>query len=697
MNKKKIALLWAVLAVSAYGETTVNLDKTVVTSVTGFETEARKVMASPTVITAKEIEEKNYKTVAEALRDVPAVNIINNSFGSMIDLRGQGGLDGNSAGAKANVQVLVDGIAINSIETSMVSSPINTISVDNIERIEVIPGGGSVLYGSGTSGGVVNIITKKGQGFRGTAGYDRTSFGGDKYDFAVGQTIGKFDFDLSYSNNKAEGYRNDSRDDSEYFQGKVRYDINENHNIEFKYNKYNAHTNVLDYLTKEQLNQDRKMGTTDGYITTMHTDKDDYALTYNGKLTDNLEVNVIGFHNTTNMNLIMPSEGSVPKPYKSVADWDFVDKKEGIKAKGKYSYGNGSSVIFGIDYINNDGGRYGDVNVSMTRPPMTVKTKTDMDLNKDTIAGFLMNTYKYGDFEFNQGVRYEKSDYEVTRSKNVTVNGKTTSSSQSFEKDEDNYAWEFSGSYNYSDTGRTYLRYERGFTSPGPSLLTNKYNNQYYLNDLDSQTYNSFEFGISDFKGFTAINVALFYSLTNDEIYTYMDGMTTGPILNYNIDKTERYGAEIKLEQYLGKLTLSESYQYIKAKIKDGTEKILNNTTGVVTDGESISGNNIAGVPEHRFTLGAKYDFTKKFYVSGEVVYNGESYLNNTNDTGKKDSYIVTNVRANYNMENGLTLYAGVNNLFNEKYYNSISYSKGEYTYDPAAERNYYAGFRYTF
>ncbi len=690
MDKKKIALLWAVLAAASYGETTVNLDKTIVTSVTGFETEARKVMASPTVITAKEIEEKNYKTVAEALKDVPAVNIINNTFGAMIDLRGQGGLDGNSAGAKANVQVLVDGIAINSIETSMVSSPINTISVDNIERIEVIPGGGSVLYGSGTSGGVVNIITKKGQGFRGTAGYDRTSFGGDKYEFAVGQTIGKFDFDLSYSNNKAEGYRNDSRDDSEYFQGKVRYDINENHNIEFKYNKYNAHVNVLDYLTKEQLNQDRKMGITD-YLTTMHTDKDDYALTYNGKLTDSLEVNVIGFHNTTNMNMNMPDKGSN-------SEWDFVDKKEGIKAKGKYSYGNGSSVIFGIDYINNDGGRYGEVKV----PAMSMQTKTDMDLNKDTIAGFVMNTYKYGDFEFNQGVRYEKSNYEVTRSSSTFMppmppmmpNGINTSSSQSFEKDEDNYAWELSGSYNYSDTGRTYLRYERGFTSPGPSLLTNKYGNKYYLNDLDSQTYNSFELGFSDFKGFTTINVALFYSLTNDEIYNYMNG--TKEILNYNLDKTERYGTEIKLEQYFGKLTLSESYQYIKAKIKDGTDQVLN-SNGTITEGKSLSGNSIAGVPEHRFTLGAKYDFTEKFYVSGEVVYNGNSYIENTNDSGKQDSYIVTNVRANYNMENGLTLYAGVNNLFNEEYYNNISYNEGEYTYDPAAERNYYAGFRYTF
>lgn len=50
---------------------------------------------------------------------------------------------------------------MNSLDTSMTATPINTIAVDNIERIEVLPGGGSVLYGSGTSGGVVNIITKR--------------------------------------------------------------------------------------------------------------------------------------------------------------------------------------------------------------------------------------------------------------------------------------------------------------------------------------------------------------------------------------------------------------------------------------------------------------------------------------------------------------------------------------------------------
>lgn len=695
MNKKKATLLWALLAVCAYGETnSIDLGKSVIYSTTGFATETRKISASPTIVTAEEIKEKNYKSVKEALQDIPSVNIINNTFGSMIDLRGQGGLDGNSAGAKANVQILLDGVAINSLETSMVSSPINTISIDNVERIEVIPGGGSVIYGSGTSGGVINIITKKGTGTRANAGYSYTSFNGKKYDVSAGHTIGKFDIDLSYSNNEAKGYRDDSKDDSEYFQGKVRYDINDNHNVEFKYNNYNAGANILDSLTKEQLEQNRKMGDTDGFITKMDTDKDDYTLTYNGKLSSNLDINTIAFYSKTDMLMDMPSESADTK-------WNFKDEKKGVKTKLKYSYGNNNSIIWGIDYINNDGGRYGKVNVNNAM--MSMNTKTDMDLNKDTIATFVMNTYKYNDFEFTQGIRYEKSDYEVTRTSatkitsSIPTMNKETFSSQTFTKDEDNYAWELSGSYNYSDTGRTYLRYERGFTSPGPSLLTNKYGGSYYLNNLDSQTYNSFEIGMSDYKGFTAINLSLFYSLTDKEIYTYMSsGMTNSNILNYNLDKTERYGFEIKLEQYIDKLTLSQTYQYINAEIKKGKEKLFDGKGNVIT-GESLSGNKIAGVPEHRFTLGAKYDFTNNFNINGEVVYNGNSYINNNNKYGKQDNYVVTNIRANYNMDNGLSLFAGINNLFDEEYCTSVSYSQSEgYTYDPAAERNYYVGFRYS-
>lgn len=56
---------------------------------------------------------------------------------------------------------------------------------------------------------------------------------------------------------------------------------------------------------------------------------------------------------------------------------------------------------------------------------------------------------------------------------------------------------------------------------------------------------------------------------------------------------------------------------------------------------------------------------------------------------------MVTNIRFNYNTDNGLSLFAGINNIFNEDYYESVSFTKGEYLYDPAPERNYYIGFSY--
>ncbi|WP_027128657.1 TonB-dependent receptor [Fusobacterium perfoetens] len=715
MNKK-ILLLGCLISSLAYGgekTTEIKLDDTIVTSVTGFETNVRKVMANPTIVTSKEIKEKGYRTVSEILKDIPTVNVIGNTFGSIVDLRGQGGLDSTSSGAKANVQVMIDGVAVNALETSMVSSPINTIAVNNIERIEIIPGGGSVLYGSGTAGGVINIITKRGEGLRGSGGYNFSTLGSHKTDVSFGQTIGKFDIDLSYNKNEGDGYRKDSKLDSDYFQGKLRYNINEEHNIEIKYNNYNENKNLLDSLTKAQINEDRKQGNPDKYMDTMDIDKEDFQLTYNGKLSENLSANVIAFRSETDMLINMPGEGKMtemngkplpnPIPYTSEVKWTFKDKKTGIKPKLKYSYGDDSSLIFGLDYIKNDGGRYGKINNLLNMGPLGQKSmnvQTDMDLNKETLAGFIMNNYKIGDFEFNQGFRYENSKYDISRYSKITPPmGKPTSSNSSQSKDENNYAYELGGSYRYSDIGRTYLRYERGFTTPAPALLTNKIDNIYTLNNLESETYHNIEWGVSDYIRNTSINFALFYSLMNDEIYTYMDGMTSGPILNYNIDKTERMGAELKLEQYFGKLTLSESYQYINARIKEGRAQKVNigsqGKPSTIVDGGDISGNKIAGVPEHRFTLGAKYDFTPKFNINGEVVYNGESYLDNNNETGKKDSYIVTNIRFNYNTDNGLSLFAGINNIFNEDYYESVSFTKGEYLYDPAPERNYYIGFSY--
>ena len=82
--------------------------------------------------------------------------------------------------------------------------------LNDIERVEIINGGGTVLYGSGTRGGVVNIITKNRtkEGASGKAYYQNSSYGTNKLGFDAGINFNnKFIIDLGYENTNGKGYR----------------------------------------------------------------------------------------------------------------------------------------------------------------------------------------------------------------------------------------------------------------------------------------------------------------------------------------------------------------------------------------------------------------------------------------------------------------------------------------------------------
>lgn len=68
---------------------------------------------------------------------------------------------GSGEKSLSRVKILVDGVSINPTEETMASLPINSIPIETIKKIEVIPGGGATLYGSGSVGGVINIVTNQ--------------------------------------------------------------------------------------------------------------------------------------------------------------------------------------------------------------------------------------------------------------------------------------------------------------------------------------------------------------------------------------------------------------------------------------------------------------------------------------------------------------------------------------------------------
>ena len=141
-------------AAEATEDDATDLGETVVTA-ERIPTTKMSTPADVEVVTAEQIASNHYADVAEALNHVPGVVITNGGSGNDQVVRING---------EERVVVMVDGERLNDDQGSMsrASATLNRIpSVKDIERIEVVKGAGSALYGSDAVGGVINIITKK--------------------------------------------------------------------------------------------------------------------------------------------------------------------------------------------------------------------------------------------------------------------------------------------------------------------------------------------------------------------------------------------------------------------------------------------------------------------------------------------------------------------------------------------------------
>lgn len=109
-----------------------------------------------TVVTRQDLERQQIRQVADALRSLPGISVSRTgAFGNLTQVRIRGA-EGN------HTLVLIDGVEANSATDG--EFDFSNLSAEEIERIEVIRGPMSALYGSSAVGGVINIITRRGQG-----------------------------------------------------------------------------------------------------------------------------------------------------------------------------------------------------------------------------------------------------------------------------------------------------------------------------------------------------------------------------------------------------------------------------------------------------------------------------------------------------------------------------------------------------
>ena len=142
-------------------------DETIVITANRLKNTKVDTPADVTVITSQQITDRGYRTVTDALDDVPGARVMQNGVGayeSHIMLNGD-----------ERVLVMVDGRRFNHSMGTMVKSTFDAHTlppVDMIERIEVVKGGASTLYGADAVGGVINIITKTPEETTGKSGWD---------------------------------------------------------------------------------------------------------------------------------------------------------------------------------------------------------------------------------------------------------------------------------------------------------------------------------------------------------------------------------------------------------------------------------------------------------------------------------------------------------------------------------------------
>ena len=741
--KKLLVLLTILSSIVAYAEDTIELKETTVKgSKTSDYTAPPKEQKNTFVITQERIREKNYKNVEDILRDAPGVVVQNTAFGPRIDMRGSG------EKSLSRVKVLVDGVSINPTEETMASLPINAIPVESIKKIEIIPGGGATLYGSGSVGGVVSISTNsnvtKDNFFMDLnyGSYDNRNFG-----FAGGYNFNKnlyVNYGFSYLN--SEDYREHEEKENKIYLLGFDYKINPKNRFRFQTRFSDIKQDSSNQIPVEELKNNRRKA---GLNMDIDTKDRSYTFDYEYRPTQNLTLSTSLYKQEQDRDIKTESiddikiiasnrrfshitQEKIFYDVKSEMQAKFEEDKKGLKIKAKYDYNligdNPSETIVGFDYQTSTNKRnslvqsetlknYYDSSIggfrnldSADRSPII--NKVDMKMTKKSEGIYIFNKWSLSNWlDVTLGGRMERTKYNGYRENGPNVMPYVTPEKKRIDTDEKltNYAEELGFLFKYNDTGRIYTRYERGFVTPFGNQLTDKVHDtelknkqagiiippsvnvasKYVANNLKSEKTDTFEIGFRDYILGSSISTSFFLTDTTDEITLISSGVTNPAVNRWkyrNIGKTRRLGIEFEAEQNIGKFRFNQSLTLVRTKV------LIANDEARIAKGDQVP-----MVPRLKATLGVKYNFTDRLsgYLNYVYLAKQESReLRENSDISKDDVVVKHTIGGHGTLEAGLSykpdnysdIKIGAKNILSNKY--NLRETSLEAL--PAPERNYY-------
>ena len=322
-----LVLTGGAFSVRAEALPTYSLDAVVVTA---SRTPEKKIdtNADVSIVTAEEIAEKHYDDVAQAVKSVPGVFVNSHGVSSQTTNSDQIYINGSP-----NVVVLVDGMRRNTNGNSLMNASIGElVAMDSIERIEVLKGSASTLYGSDAQGGVINIITKKPteNQVKTTLRASLGSYGKEKYNLynegKSGNVFWSVEAGKELMGNYKDGWgrRAINHLNAEHYNLKLGYDLGNDSSIVVNYEKYKADYTMANYVSTGNQKVPGKK------------DNDSISLQYKAKLSDRLTNQFSIYRNKTTFDI--PAQS-----------WAMKMKTTGISDQLTYTMGN-QTITGGFDW-----------------------------------------------------------------------------------------------------------------------------------------------------------------------------------------------------------------------------------------------------------------------------------------------------------------------------------------------------------
>jgi vitamin B12 transporter len=582
------------------------------------------------VITGEEIEAQGARTVREALKFLPGI-LPDGTVGTEVNaLSGQFIRGSNSE----QVLILLDGRPINNLGSG--SFDLGEFTTNIIERIEVLPGGGSTLYGSDAIGGVINIITRRPtEEVTTEAGVTFGSYEYNQQTIYNSGGVGDISWVVGYNRTSAESDYPFSIPEADFEGTRENNDtLYNNFNVKLEGNIGSRNTLTLStlYLSKDQgvpggvpipipeFGQGFFNSLTDN--NRKYTDQVLTDLTWTSKLgggDDSLLTAKVyaDFLNTRFDNRTGDIE--------SQRRFDNEQDSYGAQVHHTWQFAKNQTLVYGFDYRN----------VSARNTTFEYSTDEETVSYDDSISqGAVFAKYDVNltpSFGINFGIRQDFSSL---------VNGSVTSPSVGAKLD-------------LTDSTTIRANYIRNFRAPTLFNLFARGSTFVGNPDLEPERGDSFDIGIDQKLGNFGLLRLTFYSNTISDLIAFN---FERPVATYeNIGKVRTLGIEAVLNLQLAR----NVYAFVNYTLNEPT--ILESANPEEEDNEL----RFAGADS--LNLGISYETPQGFYA-GILMHSLSSYPTNNTNTEFLSGYTTFDVKLRIPLSDAFVITGSVDNIFNQRY-----------------------------